>query len=134
MAEIDLIQGERIIYKAHIHWIHFAWTIILFPLIPIFIIVFIIVYLEYLSSYLIITNKRILSQSGSFNKKSTEILISKTEGISIEQDIFGNMFNYGTIKISGTGISNTAFNNIAYPKVVRNHVREQIELYEDGRR
>ena len=73
-----------------------------------------------------VTNKRVLIKTGWLRRHSLETLLSKVEGIRVEQSIFGRMWDYGTIVVSGTGGLNEPFRGIASPMQFRRVVQEQI--------
>jgi uncharacterized membrane protein YdbT with pleckstrin-like domain len=51
----------------------------------------------------IITNKRIIINSGWMNKITTEIIPEKIESITVEQGLFGKMNGFGNVYIHGLG-------------------------------
>ena len=51
----------------------------------------------------IITNKRIILNSGWLNKTTTEILAEKIESITVEQGLFGRRYDFGDVYIHGLG-------------------------------
>jgi uncharacterized membrane protein YdbT with pleckstrin-like domain len=73
-----------------------------------------------------VTNKRVLIKIGWIRRHSLETLLSKVEGIRVEQSVFGRMWDYGTIVVSGTGGSKEPFRKIASPMQFRREVQEQI--------
>jgi uncharacterized membrane protein YdbT with pleckstrin-like domain len=83
-------------------------------------------YLKYRSSEFGITNKRVLVKVGILGRRSIEILLSKVEGISVNQGILGKSLDYGTIVVSGTGGTKEPFKNITKPFEFRKQVQEQI--------
>src|SRR5262249_28088939 len=73
-----------------------------------------------------VTNKRVIVKVGFLRSHSVEILLAKVEGITVDQDMFGNLFNYGTIRITGTGGTQETFDRIADPLTFRKKAQEQI--------
>lgn len=61
------------------------------------------VYLRLASTELVVTTHRVVTVYGIFNRRTTEIKISKIEGVRVEQSIVGRMLNYGTIVVTGVG-------------------------------
>ncbi len=74
-----------------------------------------------------VTNKRVVVKVGLARRHSTEILLRQVEGITVDQGIFGRIFNYGTIVIEGTGSDRTPYSGISAPMKFRLAVQEQID-------
>lgn len=80
----------------------------------------------YFTSEFALTNQRVLIKVGLISRDSVELLLSKIEGISISQGILDRILNCGTVRISGAGISNAKYPNIANPLELRRQVQKQI--------
>jgi uncharacterized membrane protein YdbT with pleckstrin-like domain len=76
----------------------------------------------------VLTDKRVIGKVGFLSRKSLEILLKKVEGLQVNQGLFGRIFDYGTIVVSGTGGSKTPFQGIAKPLYFRKHVQQQIDV------
>jgi uncharacterized membrane protein YdbT with pleckstrin-like domain len=74
-----------------------------------------------------VTNKRILIRFGLIRRRSSEILLSQIEGITVQQGFWGRIFNYGTVVIEGTGGDRAPYPKISAPGAFRLTVQEQIE-------
>ena len=48
--------------------------------------------------------------------------LTSIETVEIEQSIWGRMFGYGTIKLTGRGISDVTFKNIDDPMAVKREI------------
>lgn len=73
-----------------------------------------------------VTNKRVIIKVGWIKRRSLETLLTKVEGIEVNQGICGRVFDYGTIVITGTGGSKERFEQIGAPLLFRRKVQEQI--------
>lgn len=150
----SLMPDETLVYTTKLHWIVFFWPIILlFFLFPVFfpddqvdaanaaayltskLIVFSIFCLvtlsatvRYLTSEFGVTNKKVVIKTGFIRRKTMETLLTKIEGIAVDQGIFGRIFGYGTITISGTGGSKEIFKKIKAPLDFRKNIQRQISL------
>lgn len=69
-----------------------------------------------------VTNKRVIQKRGIISRKSEEMKISSIETVEIIQSVFGRMLNYGTIKVTGRGLSDIIFTNIADPMDVKRKI------------
>ena len=120
----NLLPGESIVYRAKRHWMLYSisalisllavWFLLfgaeacLFGLILILLLVIpfsILTYLDIKTSEFVVTNKRVIVKVGVIRRYSLELLLSKIEGLRIEQGILGRIFDYGTVVASGTGSS-----------------------------
>ncbi|PIU51164.1 hypothetical protein COS91_05900 [Candidatus Desantisbacteria bacterium CG07_land_8_20_14_0_80_39_15] len=84
------------------------------------------VFISFKTSEFGITNKRVLFKIGFIRRNSLEILLTKIEGIQVNQGILGRILNYGTIIVRGTGGTGSPFRKIEAPLEFRKKVQEQI--------
>ncbi len=153
MSYIDnnLMSGESVIYRAKLHWINFAWPVIwlivailffagagdaaavgaLFLLLAI--LTGIASFIRYSTSEFGITNKRVLAKVGFIRRNSLEVLLSKVEGIQVNQGILGRILGFGSIVVSGTGGTKDPFHKISAPLEFRRRVQEQITAVQESR-
>lgn len=71
--------------------------------------------ITYKTAEFAVTNKRIICKQGFIKRESVELMLSKTEGVSVDQGVFGRIFGWGTIIVSGTGTTKGVFHRIARP-------------------
>ena len=69
-----------------------------------------------------VTNKRVISKKGIVSRNTEEMKISSIETIEINQSVLGRLFGYGTIKITGLGISNLIYKYIDNPMEVKKSI------------
>jgi uncharacterized membrane protein YdbT with pleckstrin-like domain len=143
----NLLPGEAVTYRAHLHPIIFATPavlavvgillvalgfinmtlILLIVLGVLFLVAAVIVslprYVRLKSSEFAITDKRVLVKTGVVRRHTLELLLSKVETIGVEQGVLGRMLNYGTVTIVGTGGTKEPFKNIARPLEFRRQVQ-----------
>lgn len=79
--------------------------------------------LSYVSSELVVTDKRVLIKSGIVRRQTLEMFISKVESVAVDQGVLGRILDYGTVLIRGTGGSQEPFEAIAHPVEFRNCVQ-----------
>ncbi|MDQ6828834.1 MAG: PH domain-containing protein, partial [Gemmatimonadota bacterium] len=141
----NLVPGERVMYRAHLHWkifLPFALFVVLSIVLATLggitrnmnspqgatwlfyaagaalaaaVIAFLVELFKYKSSEFAVTDKRVIIKTGMFNRHTMETLLTKVENISVEQGVGGRMFNYGTIRVTGTGGTTEPFADIANP-------------------
>jgi uncharacterized membrane protein YdbT with pleckstrin-like domain len=152
MSYVDdhLLPGERVVYRAHIHKLSFLGPVALAVILIVAggllisveqiasIVVFaaaliplIWAYVVYSSSEFAVTDKRVIIKVGFIQRRTVETMLSKVEGIEVNQGIIGRMLDYGTIVISGTGGTKEMFRNIAAPLEFRRQVQGQISTTPD---
>lgn len=150
-VEQHLLSGEKVMYRAHLHWTIFFWpafiTLVGLVLLVLFSQNYIVgliatgvgllssipAFIRYLSSEYAVTNKRVIVKVGLIQRDSSETLLSKVEAIQVDQTIPGRMLNFGTITITGTGGTKESFPRIASPMEFRRQVQAQIVDMEDRR-
>jgi len=146
MSYIDhnLLDGERVVYRTRLHWFILVapllfCVIILAPLawfiyqgswhdyawVPVVValVVMLPAIIRRQSSDFAVTNKRVMMKAGVFTTRSVEILLSKVEAIAVNQTLFGRMFGYGDIVVTGSGGTVESFHNIQGPLEFRRAVQ-----------
>jgi len=74
-----------------------------------------------------ITNLRIIAKKGLIRRHTIEMLITKIESVSVNQNIIGRLLNYGSVIVTGTGGTRESFNGIYDPLDVKKKIHEIIE-------
>jgi uncharacterized membrane protein YdbT with pleckstrin-like domain len=157
MASLDdqLLAGEHIVYRTRPHWILFGGPLFLAivgialgvtlqlasgdywyagaALIGVALLLAIPPTIRYLSSDFAVTDKRVLARMGIVNRQSLETLLTKIEGIGVEQDLWGRVLGFGTITITGTGGTRESVTGIPRPLEFRRQVQAQIVAQDERR-
>jgi uncharacterized membrane protein YdbT with pleckstrin-like domain len=148
-VEKNLLPGETVDYRAHLHPIIFLQPAF-FGLIGLSFVVFSFVNVElpyfwmlgavfliyaagvgidravhYASSEFAVTNKRVVIKVGFIYRKTLDMVLAKVEAIHVDQSILGRILNYGTIVVSGTGGTNQPFKSITNPLEFRRQVQSR---------
>ncbi|MEB3734911.1 PH domain-containing protein [Halopseudomonas pachastrellae] len=61
-------------------------------------------------------------KNGIISRHTEEMKLSSIETVEIEQGIWGRMFGYGTVKLTGARISDVKFRNIDDPMQVKRDI------------
>jgi uncharacterized membrane protein YdbT with pleckstrin-like domain len=146
--ERNLMTGERIVFRGRLHAIVFRVPCILFlasigafvylpsqvgwVILAVAGITAIPAAITWFSSEFAVTNKRVIAKVGFFRSHSMELLLSKVEGLTVDQDLFGRILGYGTLGITGTGGTQERFDTIAGPWEFRTKTQEQIAAVQDA--
>lgn len=139
-------ENEPVIYRTGIHWGIFILPAFLFVvsvallgnrepsikmmgtliLLAFFLPTLIAALLYKLTTTFTLTDRRVHIKTGLIARHTLETLLPKIEGIEVSQGIFGRIFGYGTVVITGTGGSHRPFKGIENPMEFRRQVQEQL--------
>jgi membrane protein YdbS with pleckstrin-like domain len=157
MSYLDdhLLAGERIVYRARLHWTIFLTSIAVvllgialgillrvvepaysyagLALAGVGLLLAIGPAVRYISSEFAVTDKRVLGKLGFIERESKETLLSKVEAIGIDQGVIGRILGFGTVTITGTGGTQESFPRISEPLEFRRQIQSQIIEQEERR-
>ena len=139
-VEQNLMPGEKVTYRATLHWIIYVVPVLLGVLGLILLLsppfvgfgVGVLVVSGFLAlsrwitartSEFAVTNKRVIIKVGLIRRHTLELLLSKVESIGVDQGIIGRIVGYGSIVVIGTGGTKEPFKNIAAPLEFRKQVQ-----------
>jgi uncharacterized membrane protein YdbT with pleckstrin-like domain len=83
-------------------------------------------YVRAKTSEFVVTDKRIIMKVGILGVRTLEMFLNKVENIGVNQTIWGRMFNFGEVTVTGSGGTKEVFGNIARPYEFRKAAQEQI--------
>lgn len=149
----QLLPGEEIKYRGHLHRSIFApafsfavVAVLAFVVVvqsgdlPVFwglvaaaLVSYIWAQILYSTSEFAVTNKRVVIKVGWLRRRTVETMLSKVEGINVDQSLLGRLLGYGSIIITGTGGTQEPFRNIGSPFEFRRQVQAQVSAIEDYR-
>ena len=152
--DANLLSGETIFFRTHLHWKVFLLPALFF-LVGIAITVVVIYegidpYLSFLilviplgvlfQSYLTwrcsefaVTDKRVLIKTGIVSRHTLETILTKVENIGVEQTLWGRLFNFGTLYVTGTGSTRETFPSIHAPLEFRKAIEAAAVAFEERR-
>ena len=152
--DANLLSGETIFFRTHLHWKVFLLPALFF-LVGIAITVVVIYegidpYLSFLilviplgvlfQSYLTwrcsefaVTDKRVLIKTGIVSRHTLETILTKVENIGVEQTLWGRLFNFGTLYVTGTGSTRETFPGIHAPLEFRKAIEAAAVAFEERR-
>jgi len=129
--EESLSKGEEVHEVYKLHWFSkipmVIWIILAIPTFGLTLILAIYEWLRLRSLEQGTTNKRVILKSGIISRKTEEMKIGSIETVEIDQSIFGRMFGFGNVKVTGRGISDVTFNKIDNPMGVKKSI-ESIDV------
>ena len=124
--EESLSAGEKVEALFKLHW--FAWVpmwIWIILGIPTLGLTWLIAIYDFLRLRAIeqgVTNKRVILKKGIISRKTEEMKLTSIETVEIDQGVFGRVFGFGTVKITGRGISDFVFKGIDNPMSVKRQI------------
>jgi uncharacterized membrane protein YdbT with pleckstrin-like domain len=141
-----LLSDETLLHQTQIHMIIFAWPTLFalivliisaaaFRHVPIQVLLLLLVVaaLPLISSYIrraysefAVTNTRVILKTGFLRQTALDIQWKSIGGVSIDQTIFGRIFNYGTIGILGTS-AGQKFPLVSDPFTFKRTVEEMMQ-------
>ena len=128
--EESLSKDEKIHEVYKLHWVAkipmFFWLILAIPTIGLTLLLVRWEWLKLRSLEQGSTNKRVIRKSGIVSRKTEEMKVSSIETVEIDQGVLGRIFGFGTVKVTGRGISDVLFSKIDDPLGVKKSI-ESIE-------
>ena len=76
-----------------------------------------------LTTTIFVSDKRFFHRHGWIHLHAHEIVIGKVESILVEQNLWGRLCNYGTVKVSGTGAGTIVLHYLKRPIEFQRQVR-----------
>jgi uncharacterized membrane protein YdbT with pleckstrin-like domain len=124
--EDSLSAGEKIEGLFKLHW--FAWVpMYLWLLLGLvtFGLTWLVAVYEFLRLRYIeqgVTNKRVVLKKGIISRRTEEMKLTSIETVEINQGVFGRIFGFGTVKVTGRGISDVVYKGIDDPMTVKRQI------------
>ena len=132
-VDSSLMSGESVVYRAKLSpWPYFFAILLGILSIPVFglgLLILLAIWIKFVSTELAVTNKRIMVKVGFISRQTIELNLGKLESIQVHQSIFGRIFGYGTIIISGAGNPQAPVKSIQDPLAFR---RAALNAQEQG--
>ncbi len=138
------MNTDGIVYQARLHWIIFAGPITLLVffvaiginfdlfrqpsmLLALLALLWVLatVGTYHFCSLTIISNQLIV-RKGFITRQTTNIALNKIESIDIRQSIFGTLFGYGDLEITGTGGTRELMTYISKPLTCRRYIEQMM--------
>lgn len=153
-VDANLISGEKIVFRTHLHWKVFVPSVLLFvagiaftagaiyqgfdPYLSLLILVIPLgvlfySYLTWRCSEFAVTDKRVLIKTGIMSRHTLETILTKVENIGVEQSLWGRLFNFGTLYVTGTGSTREIFPGIHSPLEFRKAIEAAAVAFEERR-
>ena len=133
---------NQVLYVAKLHWILFAWPVVMACLamivgiflpqinfLSLFFLAFAIIWglvtwVNYHFSSLTIQKRQVILRTGVLVRNTIDIPVSKIESIDIKQSILGSIMQYGYLMITGTGGTRYFINYLDKPLTCRRYIEQ----------
>lgn len=144
----NLLQNEQVLFRTKKHIIIFFFPVVL-AVISYFayfsmsnqvilariawapalvtLIFWINVYLEYITSKFVVTNRRVILQEGFFFRHSNDMRLNAIAQINVDQTLLGRILDYGILSLNTFGGTVDSFSMIAKPYYFQKAVNEQLD-------
>jgi uncharacterized membrane protein YdbT with pleckstrin-like domain len=123
-----LMKDESVVYRGKITlWSLSFLFIVGFLLLPFFgigLLFWLAAFIRYKTTELAVTNKRVIAKFGFISRHTIELNLNKVESVQVKQGIFGRIFNYGSLVISGAGNPQAPIPGISEPMKFKNMLTE----------
>lgn len=122
----SLSAGEKVEALFKLHW--FAWLpMVIWILLGLvtFGLTWLIALYEFLRLKFTeqgVTNKRVILKRGIVGRQTDEMKVTSIETVEINQGVWGRICGFGTVKVTGRGISDVVFERIADPMAVKRQI------------
>lgn len=140
--ERSLGDGERLIARAHFHWLY-AFKSLLALIVPFIVLIAILLFgrafaggwliifgillmlagififlrrtIRQMTTEIAITSHRFVEKRGLISLNTNEIALANIEGVRLYQGLWGRIWGYGSLRIEGTGVDAVNVPPIADP-------------------
>lgn len=147
MSYIDrhLIKGEEVLYEGRISiwslsnliltgilgtaFIFFPATWVIYPFLA-GVGCFAYAVIQFASTEVAVTNKRVISKRGFVSRKTVEISLGRVEGVAVQQTMPQRMLGFGSVYVSGTGSHKASIANVHDPMAFRAAFLEVLDKHE----
>jgi len=118
--------GEKVESLFALHWFAWVpmwlWIILSIPTLGLTLLVALYEFLRLRFTEQGVTNKRVILKKGIVSRKTEEMKLASIETVEINQGVWGRIFGFGTVKVTGRGISDVVYNRIDDPMAVKRQI------------
>ena len=103
-------------------WLPTAWLYTAYALALVAVVLLVREWYQWWITEIAVTNRRVIYKRGLIRLHTNEMNMDKVESVQVGQSFLGRMFDFGTVKILGTGEGIEALRTIASPIKLRNSI------------
>jgi len=124
--EESLSAGEKVEGLFKLHWFAWMpmwlWIVLGIPTLGLTWLIAIYEFLRLKYTEQGVTNKRVILKRGIISRRTEEMKLASIETVEIDQGVWGRLFGFGTVKVTGRGISDVVYQSIADPMAVKRQI------------
>ncbi len=140
----QLSEAESVVYTTGLHWVVFlsaaVFAFLALVLLaagagkaaPIAMLAAVVLgfraWIKRMTAEFAVTDRRVILKTGLVERHAVMMLLDKIESITVDQGILGRVWDYGTVKVTGSGGGKEVFTNVAQPMEFRRQVEDAIRL------
>jgi membrane protein YdbS with pleckstrin-like domain len=141
-----LQPGEQVRHISSIHWIGYwpgvvvallavaaywfggarylpsVWLYTSYALAAVAVVLLVREWYEWWITEIAVTNRRVIYKKGLIRRQTNEMNMDKVESVQVDQSALGRLFDFGSVKILGTGEGFETLQTIAGPIKLRNSI------------
>jgi len=102
VRDIHLREGERVLVQVVPHWVTYFWHIVLSITIVWIPVLLVVMWLRR-STHYVLTNYRVLVETGILSKASKSSQLDKINDVSCTQSVWGRMLGFGDVVLETAG-------------------------------
>lgn len=87
--------------------------------------------IHYVFTWISIQPKNVILQSGFWVQQTIDLPLQKIESVDIRQTLFGTLFNYGDIIITGSGGTRQMLQCIRQPLTCRRYIEQYLHAHHE---
>lgn len=124
--EESLGRDEEVVRTFEFHWTAWIlfWVCLLFFWTVILAFVAISEFIRLKTTERGVTTRRVIQKRGWISRRTDEMKLSSIETVEIRQGILGRIFGFGTIKVTGRGISDVVMRQMDDPMAVKRAIED----------
>lgn len=122
-----LASSERILYRAHFHWLYKLWAVVALFVLGIVLVgiyIFLRIMIRVWVTEIVVTTDRLVMKTGFIARRTEEVSLDKIEEINVVQSAWGRIFGFGRVDVRGTGEGNIQIPVIANPLGLRKAIQD----------
>jgi uncharacterized membrane protein YdbT with pleckstrin-like domain len=121
--EESLSAGEKVEGLFKLHWVDWLWMwlwiVLAIPTLGITLLFALYEGLKLKFQEQGVTNKRVILKKGIISRKTEEMRLKSIETVEIDQGVLGRLLGFGTVRLTGKGVSDFQLTGIADPLAVK---------------
>jgi uncharacterized membrane protein YdbT with pleckstrin-like domain len=113
------LEGERVLYRARLHWSIFVYPSSILTL-------FVVPLIRWFTSEAVVTSRRIVIATGWWRRYTFELPVARFESIRVEQSLLARLFGFGSVVVVGVGGGWQSFGHMARPLAFRRAAEQAV--------